>query len=88
MPSDGQADGAEQWESIEPLSGDYCIGHSTGSLCYLIDEDGDPRSEGYHSIRSKRATAGPPGNIKYVGKRGASEHRISPIPKRYVESNE
>lgn len=60
--------------------GDYEV-VKNGALKYLVDENGNAVSEGYHEIHAKRKNAGPPGNMEYIGKRGASTNRISIIPK-------
>jgi len=73
-----------KWESIEQTSGPFNIGYATGSLCYLIDNQGRVRSEGYHEIQCRKKRAGPPDNYEYTGKRGASENRISPISEHYL----
>lgn len=54
-----------------------------GALTYLVDDEGRVVSEGYHKIRARKKRAGPPENYEYLGTRGASEHRISPIPKAF-----
>lgn len=73
-----------RWKRIEDIPGEYRIGHTNGSVCYLIDEQGRVRSEEYHEIHVERPDAGPDGYIRYIGKSGASESQISPINQRYL----
>ena len=75
---------SEQWESIEPLPGEFDIGYSSGALCHLIDYMGRVRSEGYHTIRAKKSRSGSSSSIQYIGQRGSVEMDISQIPEQYI----
>ena len=82
------SDDNSKWERVESISGAYDVGHATGSLCYLIDDAGRARSEGYHNIRAEKPDAGPDNAVIYYGQRGASETSISPINEQYLTSEE
>lgn len=78
--------GNERWQWVEEISGPFNIGHTSGSLCYLIDREGRPISEGYHEISSEKPDSGRLNNIQYIGKRGATVCQILPISHRYIET--
>lgn len=80
--------GTGPWGRVEPLQGDFDVGYREDrTLCYLIDERGCARSEGYHDIWAEEEDRGPPGRITYRGELGAIEREITPIPLRCIEGD-